>query len=187
MAKRIRNAKGAVVALEFTATEMAEKVLGVEVDDLLSWERCLPPTKGQGPDAVFRINSPQRLDLLKRRAAVLKTSMSEEAVTAVEKAGLLEAYADLAEDCPEGLTAHVWRSYGLIVLMQTRYGRMIDAAELAERGGLVNRAGKPDTEMAAKHIRLLQALDYLEAREGRWEHKGLPRSWTGGEDEYYYS
>jgi hypothetical protein len=114
--------------------------------------------------------------------------MSEQAVANIEEAGLLDAYAALAEDCPQGLTVHVWRSYALVVLMQVRYGKMIGVKELAERAKLVSidpesGEAKPDLKMAQKHLRLLQSVDGgwlkigTDKWTGQWEHRGLPQSW----------
>lgn len=197
MAKTFRKKDGTVARIEFSAEEMAERVLGIKpsttpgseqspVERLWEWRGLIKPRRGKTPEtAVYAVTSEKNLDLLKKRAALLKSNMTETAVRNVEKAGLLDAYAALAEDCPEGLTVHVWRSYGLVVLLQTRYGKMIGAKELAERANINKRDAKgkivPDVDKAAKHLRLLQAMGYLRAdeEEGRWHHKGLPKSWRG--------
>lgn len=197
MAKTFRKKDGTVARIEFSAEEMAERVLGIKpsttpgseqspVERLWEWRGLIKPRRGKTPEtAVYAVTSEKNLDLLKKRAALLKSNMTETAVRNVEKAGLLDAYAALAEDCPEGLTVHVWRSYGLVVLLQTRYGKMIGAKELAERANINKRDGKgkivPDIDKAAKHLRLLQAMGYLtpDEEEGRWHHKGLPKSWRG--------
>ena len=186
MARFLRHAKtGKLVRIEIPAREMAEKVLGVELERLLEWKSLIPPARGEGEDAVYAVRTREELATLRKRAALLRTNMNEKAVAAVEEAGLLDAYAALAEDCPPGITAHVWRSYGLIVLMQVRYGKKIGAEELARRANLVklDENGKPvpDVETAAKHIRLLVALGYLAEEDGRWKHQGLPKSWVGSE------
>jgi hypothetical protein len=97
--------------------------------------------------------------------------MSEKAALTVERSGYLDAYAALAEDCPSGLTAHVWRSYALVVMVQNRFQVKIGPHELAERANL------RDDDMAEKHLRLLMALGYLKDRGEAWEHKGLPLAW----------
>lgn len=184
MAKRLRDKQtDEIVAIEFSAAEMAS-LLGVELDDLMQWSKAIKPQRGKGAEATYRIKSEVDLNHLRKRAALLRTRMSEQAVLNVEKAGHLESYAQLAEDCPSGITAHIWRSYGLIVLLQTRYGRMVGPSELAERAGL--KEEDPETgevrysvETAERHIRMLQARNFLTAIEGRWEHKGLPRSFQG--------
>lgn len=187
MARYLRDKKtGQLLRIEVPAREMAEKVLGVELEDLARWTKAIPPLRGEGEDAIYTVRSRDELDVLRKRAKLLRTNMNEKAVANVEKAGLLDAYADLAEDCPPGITAHVWRSYGVVVLMQVRYNRMIGAEELAERAGLKRREGGklvPDVEMAEKHLRLLTRLGHLTpSEEGRWEHQGLPKGWVGGED-----
>lgn len=181
MAKKIKNPDtGVVERIEFTPEEMAEKILGVSLDDLLGWKKLIP-SSGKGSKKVYSITSPKELELWKKRAALLRTRMTETAVRNVEKNGLLDAYAALSEDCPEGITVHVWRSYGLIVLMQTKYHIQIGPEELAKRANINRRdeSGKvvPDTEMAAKHIRLLEALGFITNKDGRWEHQGLPLVW----------
>lgn len=195
MAKTFRKKDGSIARIEFSALELAEQVLqippgrvpGAEqspAERLWDWREVVKPRRGKTVEtAVYAVTSQKSLDLTKKRVALLRSNMTPTAVSNVEKAGLLDAYAALAEDCPEGLTVHVWRSYGLVVLLQTRYGKMIDAAELAERANINTRGadGKivPDVEKAAKHLRLLQAMGYLKPNkeEGRWGHKGLPKSW----------
>jgi len=182
MAKRLRNKQGAIVALELAAEEMAH-VLGVEVDDLASWTKTIPPYAKAKGEVIYRVRNVEELNHLKKRVTLLRTRMNEDAVASVEKAGLLDAYSALASDCPSGITAHVWRSYALIVLMQIRYGKMLDAKELAERAGLTKADGSPDVSMAEKHIRLLQGVHKLrigkDKWEGQWEHEGLPEAWRG--------
>lgn len=187
MARRLRDKKtGAIVAVEFDASEMAQ-VLNVEPADLEQWTRLIPAAGRRAGQTIYRA-SREELELYKKRASVLRSRMSEAAVEAVEAAGLLDAYAALGDDPgrPEGVTAHIWRSYGLIVLMQTRYGKMIGAQELAERAGLTERDPqtgdmRPSVDTAEKHIRILRATGALtESADGRWEHQGLPRAWRGG-------
>ena len=124
--------------------------------------------------------------------------MSEKALANIEAQNVLNAYAALAEDCPAGLTVHVWRSYGLVVLMQARHGVMIGAEELAQRARLSQMdpgTGKRvlGVGVARKHLRLLQALGYLKdihageqvkqgervyvAEKPEWLHQGLPQAW----------
>jgi|ERR1035437_7551103 hypothetical protein len=185
MAKRLRNKDGHVLAIELEVEEMAN-ALGIEVEDLMEWQISIPPYSQEHGKITYRISDMQEINRWKKRVALLRTRMSEKAVINVEEAGLLDAYAALAEDCPAGITAHVWRSYALVVLLQTRYGKMVDAKELAERARLTKTdpaTGKEvvDVEMAKKHLRLLQGLGQLRIGEGKWEgewfHKGLPRSW----------
>jgi len=187
VAKFLRHPKTKkVIKIEIPAKEMAESVLGVELESLAGWTKVIPPDRGSGADAIYAVKKPEDLNLLKKRAALLRTQMTETAVKNVEKEGLLDAYSALAEDCPPGITAHVWRSYGLVVLMQIRYGKMIGADELARRAGMIRiESGKeiPDVEMAAKHLRLLNALGFLEKGrgdwDGQWQHQGLPKAWRG--------
>jgi hypothetical protein len=180
MARRLFK-DGKIIAIEFSVNEFAN-ILDITIEDLIAWTDLLPPAEGEGEGAIYRVSGKGELEILKKRAKVLTTRMTEEAVLAVEKAGMLDSYAALAEDCPEGVTAHIWRSYGLIVLMQGRYGQMIGPEELAERAGLVEadkKTGKmkPSVDIATRHIRILQALGLLEAQNDRWEHQGLPLAW----------
>jgi hypothetical protein len=183
MAKRLRDPRtGQIVRIDFTAEEMAE-LLGVAVEDLDGWKSTIPPYHEPGA-TIYSVKSVEDLNLIRKRVALLKTRMSEAAVRSVEEAGLLDAYAALAEDCPPGVTAHVWRSYGLIVLLQTRYGKMIGPEELARRAGLTEihaETGERQlgVDLARKHIRILVSLNHLRQVEGRWEHHGLPKSWRG--------
>lgn len=182
MAQRLRNKEGVIVALELDTQEMAH-ILGVTEEDLTSWSKAIPPYAQAKGSLVYRVRNIDELNHIKKRVMLLRTRMSEETVKGVEEAGLLDAYASLATDCPAGITAHVWRSYALIVLMQIRYGKMIDEQELAERAGLINAEGKLDVEMAKKHIRLLCGIHKLRVGkdkwEGQWEHDGLPEAWRG--------
>ena len=201
MARRLRDKNGKVVRIELTATEMAQTLGLIDPDreqaqasapetpeqTLASWKQVIPPLRTDNGALVYGFHSPQELGLFKKRAALLRTRMSPKAVANIEKKNLLDAYAALAEDCPRGITAHVWRSYGLVVLMQIRYGQMLDAAELAKRAGLtdVDETGKRTlgVQTADRHLRLLKALGYLEEGagkwEGQWKHRGLPESWRG--------
>jgi hypothetical protein len=185
--KRLKDKTGTVVALELNADEMA-KALGVRVEDLEMWTRSVPPASVDNGIFLYRVGSPKDVQLLKKRAALLRTRMTEEAVARVEAEGLLDAYSALAEDCPPGITAHVWRSYGLVVLMQVRYGKMLDAVELAERAGLQEEdpetgAMRPSVATATQHLRLLRGLGFLREGDqdwkGQWRHQGLPRAWRG--------
>jgi hypothetical protein len=189
MARRLRDKSGNVVAVELTAAEMA-KTLEISIEDLQEWSNAIPVYAQAHGQPIYRVHNTKDLNRLKKRAALLSTRMSEAAVASVEEADLLEPYANLAEDCPQGLTAHVWRSYAVVVLMQVRYGKMIDAQELAERAGLTEidpetGVAHPSTALAEKHLRLLQSVDggYLKVGngqwEGQWEHRGLPKSWRG--------
>lgn len=178
MARRLRDQDGNIVAIELTLDEMA-RTLAIVPEDLELWSTLLPAYS----PGIYRVATVSELNTWKKRAAILRTRMSQEAVAKVEQAGLLDAYAGLAEDCPHGIPAHVWRSYGVIVLMQVRYGKKIDAKELAERANLTEvdpATGKlrPSVTLAEKHIRLLTGLKKLTETPERWEHLGLPKSWV---------
>jgi len=206
MPRRVPNKSGGIAYVEFSLAEMAEALgiherdvdVDVDPDDLATWSAAIPPAEQRDGQPVYRVRAKNDLDLMRKRALILRTGMSEKALTAIEKEGVLDAYAALALDCPQGLTAHVWRSYALVVLMQVRHGVKIDGEELAKRARLAQRdplSGEEvlGVDLAKKHLRLLQALGYLKsveagdpvrvgdkttpASEGRWEHKGLPRAW----------
>jgi hypothetical protein len=182
MPKKIKDEKtGLAIRLEFDSRELAEDILGVKEKDLFEWRDLIPPFKEEDGQIIYAIKNKQEFELIKKRAALLKTGMTETAVKNVEKANLLDSYFQLSQDCPEGITAHAWRSYGLVVLMQTQHNTKIGAEELAKRANInkINSQGKvvSDPKMAEKHLRLLQALGYLIETEDRWEHQGLPELW----------
>ena len=206
MPLRVPNKDGGVAYVEFSLAEMAEALgiherdvdVDIDPEDLASWSLAIPAAEQRDGQPFYRVLAKGDLDLMRKRALILRTGLSEKALKAIEKEGVLDAYAALALDCPQGLTAHVWRSYALVVLMQIRHGVKIDAEELANRARLAQRdpaTGKEvlGVELAKKHLRLLQALGYLKsveagdpvrvgdkttpANEGRWEHRGLPRAW----------
>lgn len=155
------------------------RLLEIEEEDLLRWETVFPSTSGLWILGDGELDAKRELALWKKRVKLLRTQMTPQAVMNVEDAGLLDAYAALSEDCPEGLTAHVWRSYGAVVFMQVRENSKIGPNELALRARLEKIApgGKlePDVEMAAKHLRLLVAQGLLRDDGERWEHQGLPK------------
>jgi hypothetical protein len=159
-------------------------------------------TDDQG-EPVYRITNAADLKLWQKRAILLQTGMGESAVTSVEKGGRLDGYVALAEDCPDGITAHIWRSYAVVVLMQVSHGLKLTAEDLARRAGLVDMDEEGNAilgvETARKHLRLLQALGYLQSVEvgdtvrigarnekatyAHWLHKGLPKAWQKGSDD----
>lgn len=184
MAKRVTE-DGKLVRLEMSCAELADQV-GATPETLAGWAPAIKPSRSKGVKGIYWIKSRKDLVIIKQKAALLKTGMSAEAVLNVVKENLLGPYAELAEDCPEGITVHVWRSYALIVLMQTRYGKMIGADELALRGHInhvENGKVSPDVQMAEKHIRLLCGIGYLSLGkkewDGQWKHRGLPKAWGG--------
>jgi len=183
MARRILDERGRVQYVELAGEEMA-RLCGVDVEQLQSWSELVPPHAGAGADAVYRYRSEDDLRLARQRAAVLRTRMSIEAVRNVEAEGRLAAYAALAQDCPEGITAHVYRSYLIVCLMQQQHDIMLDAEALAGRAGLneyepLTDRVEPSPELARKHLRLLQAVGLLRNAGDRWEFSGLPAAARG--------
>lgn len=194
MPRRVPGKNGTIAYVEFGSAELA-KLLDVDTEALESWGKAVPYEVRDG-QRVYTIRSQAEVSLIKKRTTILRTGMSEKALANIEREGLLDPYSALAEDCPEGLTAHVWRSYGLVVLMQQQHGIKIDAEELARRARLAEvdpATGKQvlGVEMAKKHLRLLQALGRLRSLEAgdrdasgkiveepRWEHAGLPEAWA---------
>jgi hypothetical protein len=167
--QKLYGPNGQVTAIRMSPEAMSD-ALRVSRQQLRDWATAIPLTDtGQGHAPFYQIENPAQLKIYKKRAAVLRTHMTEKAVMNTEKAGLLDAYVALAEDCPEGVTAHVWRSYGLIVLLQAKYGIKVDSKQLAERAGL-------SADTASKHIRLLAAMGFLTDREDSWAHQGLPKA-----------
>lgn len=183
MARRVLDDAGRVQYVELAGSEMA-KLCGADLEQLVAWEELVPPYAGSGADATYRYADEDALRLARQRAAVLRTRMSIEAVRSVEQEGRLAAYAALASDCPEGITAHVYRSYLIVCLMQQQHDIMLDAQALAERADLnefeplTNRV-EPSPDLARKHLRLLQAVGLLRNAGDRWEFSGLPAAARG--------
>lgn len=179
---RVPGKGGNSAGLEFTLAEMAG-TLGVEEEALVGWGATLPAAREQAGARFYRVSSKRDLEELRKRAQILRTGMSESSIATLQKRNLLDAYAALATDCPPGVTAHAWRSYGLVVLMQARHGVMIGAEELAQRA-------KIEVAMAEKHLQLLTGFRHLRpvkagevvagkpVSEARWEHNGLPSAWS---------
>jgi len=155
------------------------QLLKIEEEELARWAPLFPEKNGLWILGAGKVGARQELATWKKRVQLLRTQMTPQAVANVEEAGLLDAYAALAEDCPQGLTAHVWRSYGAVVFMQVHENKKIGPHERALRARLerIARGGKlePDVDMAAKHLRLLIAQGLLRDGGERWEHEGLPR------------
>jgi len=161
--------RGCVARIEFDCIELAAR-LGLAPEQVEEAPRAFP-RDGEG---CYAFDSRESLERAKNLAALMRTGMSEKAALVVEKAGHLSAYADLAADCPRGLTAHVWRSYALVAMMQNRYGIKLDAVDLARRADL------RDEEMATMHLELLKGLGWLKDCGDHWEHKGPPKAVGGG-------
>lgn len=154
------------------------KITGALPEEILQWKNTFPQKDGIWSFGGKSGGAQEEISRARKKLALLRTRMSERAVRNIEGAGLLDAYAALAEDCPEGITAHVWRSYGAVVFMQVRQNEKIGPHELALRAKLektVPGGGiEPDVETAAKHIRLLVAKGLLRDEGERWGHEGLP-------------
>jgi hypothetical protein len=201
MMRKLLDPAGKVTAVEYTIEEVSQ-LLGVDPDQLREWSASIiPSSKDEEGKPLYRVASASQLKLWQKRAVILATGMSEQSLAQVEESGRLDSYAALAEDAPDGISAHIWRSYALVVLMQAKYSLKLTAEDLAKRAGLVdtNETGKTvlGVETAKKHLRFLQALGYLQSVEigdvirvsGRnekatyahWIHKGLPKAWQGQE------
>lgn len=183
MARRILNDQDQVVAMEFSRAELAQ-LWKVSEMDLDSWAELVPPTS-TGPDGapVYHFTREQYQGEVSKLLMILRTRMSVPQVQKIIKEGMLDAYAALAEDCPyeRGITAHVWRSYAIIVHIQEEEGRAIDEHELAWRGRLMRRnpatgAVEPSPSLAAKHISLLHNARMLDVEGSKWVHRGMPKS-----------
>lgn len=178
MIEVIKDKKTGAVLEAKMDSEGACKILGATPEELEEWQKTFPSENG-----IWSFGGPgggaqKEISDGRKKLAVLRTRMTEKAVANVEQAGLLDAYAALAEDCPEGLTAHVWRSYGAVVVMQVRGNQKIGPHELALRARLekITPEGdtEPDTETASKHLRFLIAKGLLRDEGDRWGHEGLP-------------
>lgn len=185
MARRALDARGRVRAVEITVPEFAQ-LMDTSVQKLTEWQELVPAVRGEDGELMYRFTTQEQMRLARQRVAVLKTRMSVAAVRNVEASGRLAAYADLAADCPDGITAHVYRSFLVVVLVQRRTGLMLDAEGLALRAQLTET--DPDTgearisaAMAHKHLRLLQAVGLLVHAGERWEFSRLPACITGAE------
>lgn len=178
MARRVVDKRtGRVTLVEFNRTELAG-TFQVSEQDLERWQELLP-FEEEGGEPLYRYRSEQELRLARERAAVLSTRMSMEAVRNIEDDGRLSAYATLASECPAGITAHVYRSFVVVFLVQYKTGLMLDAEGLAVRAGLNERdqvtgAIQPSPELARKHLRLLQAVGLLRHGADRWEFSRPP-------------
>ncbi len=183
MAKRLLDDHGRVIGVEFTSAELAQ-LFSVSEDKLKEWVQALPPAGADETGAIYRFTTQDSVKRARKLVAILRTGMASTDVLKIEEEGMLDAYAGLSQDSPEGITAHCWRSYSIIVLMQVRYGKMLDAAELAVRARLHERSPltgeiAPSEELAKRHLRLLQAVGALQHGGDRWIHKGLPHYLSG--------
>lgn len=178
MARRAVDANGRIRSVELSVAEFAQ-LLDTTPEKLMEWQDVVPATRDDDGTLRYRFSRQEDLRLARQRVAVLRTRMSGAAVRNVEKSGRLAAYADLAVDCPDGITAHVYRSFLVVVLVQRRTGLMLDAEGLAMRAQLteVDSAtgeAKISAAMAHKHLRLLQAVGLLIHAGERWEFSHLP-------------
>lgn len=176
MARRAIDDAGRVLFIEFSTQELA-RLFRIDLTDLLGYADLLADE--QAPDGAWRYNTAGAFDLARNRAAILRTRMSREALANIEAEGMLDSYAKLAVDCPEGITAHVYRSYVTVYLMQVQHGVMLDAAALAERAGLaepdpIDGTPRRSVELAKRHLRLLQAVGVLTRGAERWEFTHVP-------------
>lgn len=187
MARRLKRADGSVAWVEFSRDELAAQ-WRVSPKDLADWHELIPCMRDEAGAPVYRFESDDDLRLARQRAGVLRTRMSPEAVRNVEREGMLDAYYKLSLDCPAGITAHVYRSYVVLLVLQQRGSLMLDADGLAERAQLNERdpdTGKlrPSPDLARKHLRLLQAVGILRHGGERWEFTHVPRAIRGAAEE----
>jgi hypothetical protein len=178
MPRRLTSPDGTAQAL-FTREELMSQ-LRVSDEQLSEWAELIGP---EGDEYIFDASE---LRAIAQRVAVLRTGMSVDDVRGVEAAGFLAGYAELAQDAPPGITAHVWRSYAVIVLYQTQQMTALNAYELAEIAQLkevnpLTGEFEESPDLAKMHIRLLHGMrtedgePYLRLRDGTWEHQGLPQ------------
>jgi hypothetical protein len=178
MPRRVLDRNGNITAVVYTRDELLA-LFRIDEEQLAEWSELIGP---EGDEYSFE---PAMLQTVADRVAVLKTGMSVDDVRGVEADGYLRGYAELAQDAPAGITAHVWRSYAVIVMYQTEQLTALNAYELAEIAQLkeINPlTGKFEESpaLAKMHLRLLQGTHtedgdkLLMMRDGTWEHHGLP-------------
>lgn len=176
MARRTLDNEGNVTHVTYESDTEVLALLEVSPDQYATWKQYLGG-KHKGSQITF---TPAQLKLAHQRAAVLKTGMSIEDVQAVEGRNLMPGYAQLAVDAPAGITAHVWRSYAVVVLYQSKHHKALNAYELAEIAQLqeVNPlTGKLEEspQLAKMHLALLGGEKLLVMQDGAWRHHGLPQ------------
>jgi hypothetical protein len=181
MPRRLLAPDGSVQRVAYTHAELME-LLETDHEQFEDWQDLIVHVR-KGDVHLF---TPEQLARTVDRVAILRTGMYVDEVRGIESMGRLRAYADLAKDAPPGITAHVWRTYAVIVLYQTaETPRALDAYELAEVAQI--KAMNPLTgkfeespELAKMHIALLHGTRTADGQRllhkhgGAWEHQGLP-------------
>lgn len=185
MPRRVLAPDGSVARLLYTHAELL-RLLVIDDERYEQWRELIE----HGRHGDMHAFTPEQLARTVDRVAVLRTGMYVGEVRGIERMGRLRAYADLAQDAPPGITAHVWRSYAVIVMYQTLPDkdkrRALDAYELAEVAQIkemnpLTGEFEESPELAKMHLALLHGTRMADGARllhksgGVWEHQGLPR------------
>jgi len=71
---------------------------------------------------------------------------------------MLESYATLAQECPEGITPHILRTYYILYILQPRLRRAPRIDELAYAAGL-------SEQTVHRHLLILLRMGFIRVRE----------------------
>ena len=189
--KILRDRNNNITAMEMFESEMCQQ-LNITSEQIRDWQECFPsngtathPERGT-QEAVFHISKAD-MDLWNKYAKVLRTGMTVKQVQELhnrdvkaaeegKKTSFLDMYANLADECPPGITAHAMRSYCTIFLYQNRGNKMLLSRQLAKAAGIPEGS-------ALRHIKYLQATGLLmlgrnSDGEPQWEFAFVPKALT---------
>lgn len=191
MVRLLRDPGSNQQVLEMFESELCEQ-LSVSSDQLREWAELFPPSgtavhpEREREETIYRYTREQ-METREQYAKILKTGMTIQQVKELEnrdrkmreagkKSSFLEMYALLAEECPQGITAHTMRSYCTLFLYQNRGSRMLLSKDLAKAAGIPEQS-------AMRHIKYLQAVGLLtlarnEDNTPRWDFAFVPRAMT---------
>ncbi len=178
--RALRDKAGRVAGLELFESELCAK-LDADPSQLRAWAELIP-AHGEAvhPDRetvepTYRASA-ATLDRWEQYAKILKTGVTVKQVRELEARDrqggkFVEMYALLAEECPEGVTAHMLRSYCVLFLYQNRAGKTLMPSELAQVAGISEASAK-------RHVMWLQTVGLLTLGRSpaRWEFKFVPKA-----------
>lgn len=184
MAQKILHPKSKkVVGFLLTSKELA-MTLRLPEEAVESSSEIFKPEK----DGLYLIDNEEKLILWRKRAAIMATGTTGRRVAEIEQEGNLDRMVELAKKCPAGADVDMMRAYLAIEVQQRQKGIKMGAEQLARSIGLftTNSEGEvvPNTKLAAKYIRLLQAIPAPNAPgemmleegtgdwEGQWKNQG---------------